>query len=162
MVSVGSGGTIVDRGCPLQSGLALFQYRSLVKRQKRGTKKKHSLSLSLSFYLITRWEKYSQRKLQCDKPSNAYTLKPVLHTRRRMHAHNNTRTREKSPRSFADRGIHLDLQSPIHCVWDYRELVSSRPRVAVSFFTGKPRRGYFNRRHDAHQPKGLLKPRVDI
>lgn len=25
---------------------------------------------------------YSQRKLQRDKPSNAYTLKPVLHTRR--------------------------------------------------------------------------------
>ena len=110
---------------------------------------------------------YSQRKLQRDKPSNAYTLKPVLHTRRctRIIIHVYMR---KVGEEFR-RAWNSSCSTIPYIVWGHRELVSSGPRVAVSFFTGK-QRGHFNRRRanpgqpasqPASQPtilKGCSKP----
>ena len=154
----------------------LFQYRFTweAKRRERQTSKRKGF---LPHWGTKRRRKkkkkrrnecmYSQRKLQRDKPSNAYTLKPVLHTRRctRIIIHVYMR---KVGEEFR-RAWNSSCSTIPYIVWGHRELVSSGPRVAVSFFTGK-QRGHFNRRRanpgqpasqPASQPtilKGCSKP----
>lgn len=128
----------------------LFQYRAPAKRHEQTSKRKKFLAHRAKKRQKKEQEggerkKYSQRKLQRDKPSNAYTLKPVLHTRRCTRIIIHVYTREKSPRSFVERGIHLALRSPTlsEAIGNWFHRV---PGLRLFYFsTGKPC-GHFNRR----------------
>lgn len=100
--------------------------------------------------------KYSQRKLQRDKPSNAYTLKPVLHTRRWTRIIIHVCTRGEKSTEFR-RAWNSSCSTIPYIVWGHRENWFHRvPASSCFIFYWETKRGHFNRRCNASQPKALL------